>query len=122
MPDETRHFNGQAVLLCDPAGPLLSTTQDALDLIGATYFGAETIAIPVQRVDERFFDLETGLAGELMQKFVNYSVRLVILGDISAPLASSSALRSLVRESNRGSHIWFLPDLAALTDRLAAAA
>jgi len=54
-----------------------------------------------------------------MQKFVNYRLRLVIVGDIAAYTAGSTALRDLVTESNRGKQIWFVPDLDALAARLA---
>jgi len=76
------------------------------------------VAVPVSRFDESFFRLRSGLAGEIMQKFVNYQVRLVVVGDISAQVAASTALRDLVTESNRGRHIWFVDDLDELADRL----
>ena len=115
MADTVQELSGVKVLVCDPAGPAITTVQDALDLIGATYDGAD-------RLDDTFFVLSTGFAGEVMQKFVNYHVRLVVLGDISRHLEASSALRSLVVESNRGSHIWFLADTDALAARLEPAA
>ncbi|WP_405095740.1 DUF4180 domain-containing protein [Micromonospora sp. NBC_01412] len=118
MPDEVRELAGVAVLVCDPAGPPVATAQDALDLIGAAFLGAEVVAVPASRLDEDFFSLGTGFAGEVMQKFVNYRLRLAVLGDISRHLAASSALRALVHESNRAEHVWFLPDLDALEARL----
>ncbi|WP_244166023.1 DUF4180 domain-containing protein [Micromonospora saelicesensis] len=45
-------------------------------------------------------------------------MRLAVVGDISAQLAESSALRALVHESNQGGQIWFVPDLDALDTRL----
>ncbi|WP_410809585.1 DUF4180 domain-containing protein [Micromonospora sp. 067-2] len=122
MPDEIRERAGVPVLVCDPVGPLLATEQDALDLIGAAFLGAQVVAVPASRLDERFFALGTRFAGEVMQKFVNYRLRLAVVGDISAHLAASSALRALVYESNQGGHIWFVPDLDALDTRLRAAA
>ena len=69
------------------------------------------VAVPAHRFDDRFFALRTGVAGEIMQKFVNYRMRLAVVGDISAHVAASTALRDLVYESNRGGHIWFVADL-----------
>ncbi|MEU4301389.1 DUF4180 domain-containing protein [Kitasatospora aureofaciens] len=92
MADTVRELSGVKVLVCDPAGPSITTVQDALDLIGATYDGAELVAVPADRLDDTFFVLSTGFAGEVMQKFVNYHVRLVVLGDISRHLEASSAL------------------------------
>ncbi|GHJ53939.1 DUF4180 domain-containing protein [Micromonospora chersina] len=120
MPDVLEERAGVPVLVCDPAGPPVATTEAALDLIGAAFGGAEVVAVPAARLDPSFFSLGTRFAGEIMQKFVNYRLRLVVVGDISAHLAESGALRALVAESNRHDHIWFVPDLAALDARLAA--
>jgi hypothetical protein len=109
---------GVPVLVCAADGPPVATEQDALDLIGATYSCADVVALPATRLSEQFFALETGLAGAIMQKFVNYRVRLAIVGDISEHLAASSALRALVHESNRGRQIWFVTDLDDLDTRL----
>ncbi|MFI5485608.1 MULTISPECIES: DUF4180 domain-containing protein [Micromonospora] len=118
MPDVLQQRAGVQVLVCDPAGPPVATEQDALDLIGAAFLGAQVVAVPASRLDERFFALGTRFAGEVMQKFVNYRLRLAVVGDISRHLAASSALRALVEESNRAGHVWFLPDLDALDARL----
>jgi hypothetical protein len=118
VPDVMQERFGVQVLMCDPDGPELTTEQDALDLIGAVFLGAEVVAVPADRLGEHFFSLGTRVAGEIMQKFVNYRLRLAVVGDISAHLATSSALRALVRESNRADHVWFVPDLEAFDARL----
>lgn len=121
MPDVIEQWGGAPVLVCDPDGPPVASEQDALDLIGAALAGAEVVALPAGRLDPRFFSLESRLAGDIMQKFVNYRLRLAVIGDISEHLAGSSALRALVNESNQGGQVWFLPDLEALDTRLHAA-
>ncbi|QGN50471.1 DUF4180 domain-containing protein [Micromonospora sp. WMMD558] len=122
MTDDFQQRAGVPVLVLDPAGPVIATEQDALDLIGSAFLGAQVVAVPASRLDARFFSLGTRFAGEIMQKFVNYRLRLAIVGDISAYLAESSALRALVHESNQGGHVWFVPDLDALDERLREAA
>ncbi|MEJ2857772.1 MULTISPECIES: DUF4180 domain-containing protein [unclassified Saccharothrix] len=122
MADVVRERVGVQVLECDPDGPPIATVDDALELIGAVFLGAQVAAVPVRRLDERFFALGTRFAGDVMQKFVNYRLCLAIVGDIAEHLASSSALRALVAESNRSDHVWFVPDFDALDDRLRAAA
>ena len=112
-------YNGGVVLVCDAGGPPVATVQDGLDLIGAAFSQADVVAVPAARFDDAFFQLGTGLAGEIMQKFVNYHVRLVVVGDLSRHLERSAALRALVHESNRGRHIWFVDDLDELKARLA---
>ncbi|MWA06685.1 DUF4180 domain-containing protein [Actinomadura sp. LD22] len=118
MADEVRERAGVPVLVCDPGGPPVASGQDALDLIGAAFAGARVVAVPAARLDGRFFSLGTGLAGEVMQRFVNYRLRLAVVGDLSVHLAASPALRALVRESNAGGHVWFVADLQELDDRL----
>lgn len=119
MSDQVTERNGVPVLVCAGDGPPVAGPQDALDLIGAAYLQADVVAVPAHRFDERFFTLRTGVAGEIMQKFVNYGVRLAVVGDISAQVAASSALRDLVYESNRGRHVWFVAGLDELDTFLA---
>lgn len=108
------------VLSCDAEGERIACVQDALDLIGdAGYQGAQWVVVPVERFDEAFFRLRTKVAGDIVQKFVQYSMGLVVLGDLSARTEASEALRDFVRECNRGRHTWFAPDLDDLRQRLA---
>ena len=118
MADLVTERRGVPVLVCGDEGAPIASTQDALDLIGAAFSRADVVAVPVGRFDERFFTLRTGLAGEIMQKFVNYRMRLAVVGDISAHVAASTALRDLVFESNRGNQVWFVADLDELDTRL----
>ena len=119
MADLLEQRHGVPVLVCATDGPVVATVQDALDLIGEAFQGAEVVAVPAGRLDDSFFALESGFAGEVMQKFVNYHLRLVIVGDIDRHLAASGALRALVHESNKGRHVWFVADLDELDARLA---
>jgi hypothetical protein len=116
--DVVTERRGVPVLVVGDDGPPIAGTQDALDLIGGAFSRADVVAVPVRRFDERFFTLRTGLAGEIMQKFVNYQIRLAVVGDISAHVAASTALRDLVTESNRGKHVWFVDDLDGLDEHL----
>ncbi|MCW2642832.1 MAG: alpha/beta hydrolase [Dactylosporangium sp.] len=118
MADLVTECGGVPVLVCGDEGAPIASTQDALDVIGAAFSRAAVVAVPVGRFDERFFTLHTGLAGEIMQKFANYQMRLAVVGDISAHVAASTALRDLVFESNRGNQVWFVADLDELDTRL----
>ena len=90
-----------------------------MDLIGqAMSDGAELVVIPALRLTDEFFSLRTGVAGTIVQKFVNYRMRLAIVGDISAHVAGSTALRDFVAETNRGRQLWFTPTFADLEKRL----
>jgi hypothetical protein len=109
------------VLRCAPDGPPLRGPADALDVLGEA-FGAQAdlVVVPVERLDPGFFTLSTGIAGEIVQKFVNYRMRLVVEGDIGAHLAASSALRAFVAESDRGRQLWFVARADDLAARLSA--
>ncbi len=99
-------------------GPLL-TDADANDLIGSAWGAqADVVAVPVARLDPAFFELASGVAGELTQKFVNYHLVLAVVGDVRAHEERSSAFAAWVVESNRGRHVWFVVDDDALTARL----
>lgn len=105
--------------MCEPKGPKLRHDRDAVDLIGeALRQGAELVLIPTSRLDPDFFELRTGVAGAIVQKFVIYRRRLVIVGDISELVAESVSLRDFVREANRGKDIWFVADQDELEQRL----
>jgi hypothetical protein len=97
------------------AGPAIATERDATDIIGEAFGqGADLVVIPVSRLAPDFFQLRSGLAGAVLQKFTNYHLRVAIVGDISAYTAASEPLRDFVRESNRRGEIRFLADAAEL--------
>ena len=52
-----------------------------------------------------FFILSTGLAGEILQKFVNCHIKLAIVGDYSK--YTSKPPRDFIYESNKGNSIYF---------------
>jgi len=113
-------LEGERLLECEPDGPVLAQERDASDLIGdASGEAAATVVIPTTRLSEDFFRLSSGLAGAVVQKFVNYGLRLVVLGDVSSRTAQSKPLHDWVYESNRGRHLWFVRDRQELGERLA---
>jgi len=96
-----------------------SSFRSASDILGEVFgAGANFAVMPVARLDPAFFQLRTGVAGEIMQKFVNYGIRLAIIGDISALVAASKPLHDLVYEMSQGSTIWFLTTREQLDTRL----
>ncbi len=113
-------MNGTKVLLLPAQGAIIATEADGNDVIGDAFsVEAELVAIPVERLGPDFLRLETRLAGTVFQKFVNYHLRCVIIGDIAPLLEGSKALRDFVRETNKGRSIWFVDDLDSLRAKLA---
>lgn len=104
-------MNGVLVLPVD--GPRLRTEQDAADVIGEVWSAdAHTVVVPVERLDDGFWTLNTRIAGAIVGKFATYRVRLVVVGDISARLAASDTLRAFVSEVNRGREVSFVDEYA----------
>ena len=66
------------------------------------------IAVKKEMFTEEFFDLSSGLAGEIAQKLVNYGFRFAIIGDYSG--YTSKALHDFIYESNKGRHLYFVAD------------
>jgi len=57
------------------------------DIANALSAGMESggLLLDESQLGEKFFDLRTGLAGEVLQKFTNYRVRLaIVVGDAGA--------------------------------------
>ena len=80
---------------------IINKSEDGLDLLGNIYYqGFDKLIIHEKNITPDFFNLKTGIAGEVLQKFSNYRVRLVIVGDFSK-YKSSSLREFLVGRLNR---------------------
>ncbi|MFD8495134.1 DUF4180 domain-containing protein [Amycolatopsis sp. NPDC059657] len=96
-------------------GPLLGSYRDAVDLVGeALSADTNVVVIPVSRLGAGFFRLETRIAGEFLQKLLDYRLRVVIVGDIAEHLADSDSLRAFVYESNKGRQVRFTSSFETL--------
>lgn len=84
----------------------INNVQDVLDLFGELYGQYyDGIILYERNITHDFFDLQTKLAGEILQKFSNYRIRLVIVGDWSK--YTSRSLEAFICESNRGKTVNF---------------
>lgn len=66
------------------------------------------IALNKEAIVEEFFILSKGLAGEVLQKFINYQTKFAIYGDFSK--YTSKPIRDFIYESNNGKDIFFVKD------------
>ena len=111
-------WGGTRVLVVEPDGAVIGG-REARDLVAEAFVeGATMVAIPAGRLEPAFFDLRSGVAGDLLQVSATYRTRLAIVGELPEPAASSTAFAALVRESNAGTHHWFVASLDALRERL----
>lgn len=85
---------------------LISDVQSALDLMATVQYEADSkrIAINKSLISESFFDLKTRLAGDILQKFINYRVKIAIIGDFS--MYTSKSLKDFIYECNKGKDIF----------------
>ena len=90
---------------------IIHSVEDALDLVGNIYYqGFDKLVISEKNLTPDFFDLKNKLAGEILQKFSNYRVRLAIVGNFGK--YESKSLRDFILESNKGKHINFVGNLS----------
>jgi len=88
----------------------IKETQDAIDLLGNCYFvGASKIVIKKENLIPDFFELKTGIAGEILQKFSTYQMQLAIVGDYSE--INSKSLNDFIFESNKAGKITFVSSM-----------
>ena len=97
---------------------LIKDVQSALDFIATIDYetGCNRIVMNKSAISEDFFDLKTRLAGEILQKFINYQIKIAIVGDFA--VYSSKSLKDFIYESNKGRNIFFLSDEEQAIEKL----
>lgn len=119
MEMEFRAIGETAIAEVIAAGIVINSAEDGVDLIGNVYYrGFDKVILYQENVSPDFFDLKTGMAGEILQKFSNYRVRLAIVGDFSG--YTSKALRDFIREGNTGKLVNFLSSREEAVNSLSA--
>lgn len=98
---------------------VITDTQSALDLLATVNYetGANRFVINKENVNDAFFILSSGLAGDILQKFVNYQVKVAIYGDYTK--YTSKPLRDFIYESNKGNNAFFVETKGEAIERLA---
>jgi hypothetical protein len=86
---------------------LINNVQDALDLMANT--PSAYLILYEKNFNKEFFDLNTGILGEILQKFTNYKVRLAIIGDFEK--FKSKSLRDFIYESNKNGEYLFVDSI-----------
>lgn len=99
------------VAIVDSSDIIIHDVQDALDLMASIYYNNNEcykIMINKSNITKDFFELKTGLAGEVLQKYVNYNVKLAIVGEFDE--YNSKSLKDFIYECNNGKQVFFLKD------------
>lgn len=86
----------------------ITDTESALSLMMSAKYEVQTdnILISKELICEDFFILSSGLAGEILQKFINYHIRIAIYGDYSR--YTSKPLKDFIYECNNGRDVFFV--------------
>lgn len=110
--------NGRVCALVQDAGVVITDAQSALELLmSASYtLGTKDLVVAKQQIAEPFFILSSGLAGEILQKLVNYGGRIAIYGDFSH--YTSKPLKDFIYESNKGRDVCFVSSQAEAIGKL----
>lgn len=104
MKIETHNINGIKIAEVTSSDIIINSTSDSLDLLGNLYYqDFDRIIVHEKNITPDFFDLKNGMAGEILQKFSNYRVRLAIVGDFSK--YTSKSLNDFIFESNKSKKI-----------------
>jgi len=111
--------NGSDIAVVFSDTPIITDTPSALDLMMTIqhYDNTDKLAINKEAITDDFFTLSTGIAGEILQKFINYSVKIAIFGDFSQ--YTSKALKDFIYECNCGNNIFFADDEGSAINKLA---
>lgn len=96
---------------------IINTIDDGVALFGNIYYqGFDNLVLHEKNITPEFFKLSSGIAGEILQKFSNYRVKLAIVGDFSK--YSSKSLTNFIYECNKGRHINFVSSITEAINML----
>ncbi len=93
---------------------LIEDAGDFLDVIGTG--ASDILVLKRDHLTPGFFDLKTGILGEILQKVSNYRKRLIVLGDFGN--LPPGPFADFIRESNRGGTVVFAPNTEAGLEKL----
>ena len=116
---EKLYLKDKTVAVVTGEEKVITDAQSALDLIITASYetGTNLIAVDKEAFTEDFFVLSRGLAGEVLQKFINYQAKIAIFGDFSQ--YTSKPLKDFIYESNKGQDIFFVSTKTEAVERLA---
>jgi hypothetical protein len=97
------HGNGIIEFISDSI--IVNEAKDWTELF-SDFFVQKAAILKKENLNNSFYDLKTGFAGDLLQKISNYSKRLAIIGDFSQ--MRSKALKDFIYESNKTEQVIFV--------------
>lgn len=103
--------DGKTLALVTANEKIITDVPSALDVAMSVKYNINTNKIIIDKkvIAEDFFILSTRLAGEILQKYINYDVKIAIYGDYSK--YTSKPLKDFIYESNNGKDIFFVSSI-----------
>ena len=97
---------------------VISDEQSFLDLFMTIAYetGENKFIISKDNLTEDFFHLSNKIAGNILQKLINYKMKLAIIGDFSNH--ESNALNAFIYECNQWNDIFFVESEVEALNRL----
>jgi hypothetical protein len=93
--------NHKKYIVCDSAETPLQSEQDALDLIAACFENNTfLLMLNAEVLADDFFRLRTGLAGQVLQKFINYRVKVAVV--LTKEQRIMGKFKEFLAEANKG--------------------
>jgi hypothetical protein len=113
----TFEHNGALMAEITSDGIIVNDSSEALNLIANCWGkGTGKLIVHEKNLSPKFFDLKTGIAGEVLQKFSTYDSQLAVIGDFSK--YSSKSLKDFIYESNKSGRVFFLNSIDEAKERL----
>ncbi|MDV4151333.1 DUF4180 domain-containing protein [Clostridium sp. AL.422] len=103
MDYQIREINNKKYIEIISTTEPLSTENDALDLISLCWeHETNEIMLHYSSLSEDFFKLRTKVAGNIIQKFINYGIRAAAI--IPKEIIENGRFREMALETNKGNH------------------
>ncbi|MCD0471573.1 DUF4180 domain-containing protein [Flavobacterium sp. JAS] len=110
MKIETHTINNTRIAEVIAENSIIESIEDGSQLVADIYYqDFDRIILYEKNITPLFFNLKNGIAGEILQKFSNFRVRLAIIGDFEK--YESKSIKDFIFESNKNRQINFVNSL-----------
>jgi hypothetical protein len=108
MTVKTIEKNNTIIAIVQSEELLITDVQSALDFVASIAYEMDCnyIILNKEAITEDFFVLSTRLAGDILQKFINYYIKFAVVGEFAH--YTSKPLKDFMYESNRGKDVFFV--------------
>lgn len=109
--------NNTSYAECVAKQKIITIEQDAVNLIGLCgYHHTNNLLLYADNVDDRFFELKSTLAGNVLQKFMNYYMRVAMI--MKDDLSDNKRFKEMALETNKGNYFRIFKDKQKAVDWL----